>query len=684
MAKRQACIQAIKPTFYGPSKPAKSRAHTVMSEPEEQPKLDLDLGTAFLPSWAQKSAKENPYAKFQGRDNERSGRRDSRRSDRFDRSGGGGGGQRQGDRRRPSGNRDSQRKPARSGDSKGRPPAQTQPGAAAPPRRGGRPGGQERGGRPQRPRHRSRQEIIASLPGLKVSIIPDQKGVESLAKQIRMQGRAYPLFDIATLVLKRPDRFKISTTLQADGKGQPVSEQWKCLIDDTLWLSQSEAIAHILGEHFDQFYERQKTETNPPKGNFSFVAQCGISGKILGPPNYHGYQDALRALHAERFERMHFDAFKERVRIVREEEVVKKWIDEQSWKTEFKSKLRPDEAPIDSWDNLVEDFKTHHLKGNLETSKTLTISAAAGLKTPSRSVQELIRFHVEDQRRFPLQVATILSQMFARQGLQFFKVNKTITHVSVARPKYLDMNETPVSEGVEKIVEFVEATPDCNRKKLFDALRSSGAASASVEPKADEPQAKEKPSTEPNKEETETKSASGEPEEQAATSQEQPSAPVSAEDTAIITDLHWLIHQGHVIEFSNGKMETAKKPAPRTEKSEKTSKGSSSGAASNKKSKPANETQAAPASKAAAPEAAAPEAAAPEAAAPETAAPEAAAPEAAAPETAAPEAAAPETAAPETAAPEAAAPEAAAKATPDESSSKEANGTSTANPAQAD
>ena len=650
-----------------------------MSEPEEQPKLDLDLGTAFLPSWAQKPAKENPYAKFEGRDNDRSGRRDSRRPDRFDRSRGqrpggqrsggqrsGGqrsGGQRPGGQGRPGGDRDAQRGPARTGDPKARTQAQS---GEAPPRRGGRPGNQDRGGRPQRPRHRSRQEIIASLPGLRVSIIPDQKGVESLAKQIRMQGRAYPLFDIATLVLKRPDRFKVSTSLQSDGKGQPVSEQWKCVLDDTLWLSQSEAIAHILNEHFDQFYDRQRTETAPPKGNFSFVAQCGISGQILGPPNYHGYQDALRALHAERFERMHFDAYKERVNIVREEAVVQKWIDEQSWKTEYKSKVRPEAAPIDSWEQLVEDFKANHLEGNLETSKTLTISAAAGLKTPSRPVQELIRFHVEDQRRFPLQVATILSQMFARQGLQFFKVNRTITHVSVARPKYLDMNETPVSEGVQKIVDFIDATPDCNRKKLFDALRPAGTVAAA----SSEPKEEAKPESKANAEDSTPKPTSPDAAEAATPA---PTAPiqVSPEETAIITDLHWLIHQGHVIEFSNGKMETAKKPAPRPEKSAKASTPDSS-----KKGTPTTPEAKAPEAKAPeakAPEAKAPEATAPEATAPETAAPEAATPESAAPESAAPETAAPETAAPEATAPEATAPEAAAPETENQSSEEESS-----------
>ena len=35
------------------------------------------------------------------------------------------------------------------------------------------------------------------------------------------------------------------------------------------------------------------------------------------------------------------------------------------------------------------------------------------------------------------------------------------------------------------------------------------------------------------------------------------------EQTFVIADLHWLIHQGHVIEFANGRIETAKKPIPK-------------------------------------------------------------------------------------------------------------------------
>ena len=55
--------------------------------------------------------------------------------------------------------------------------------------------------------------VSQGLPGFSS---PDDKGVESLARQIKMTGRAYPLFDIAQMILQKPERhtvtFKINRT----------------------------------------------------------------------------------------------------------------------------------------------------------------------------------------------------------------------------------------------------------------------------------------------------------------------------------------------------------------------------------------------------------------------------------------------------------------------------------------
>ena len=70
--------------------------------------------------------------------------------------------------------------------------------------------------------------------------------------------------------------------------------------------------------------------------------------------------------------------------------------------------------------------------------------------------------------------------MFAGHGLQFFKVNKTVTHVGVARPLFLDLETTPVSDGIKRIVNFINTNPKCTRKKLIEALAPTPKPAASA------------------------------------------------------------------------------------------------------------------------------------------------------------------------------------------------------------
>jgi hypothetical protein len=369
-----------------------------------------------------------------------------------------------------------------------------------------------------------------------VTLIPEEKGVESLARQIKMTGRAYPLFDIAQMILQKPERHNVTFSVRKNAEGQSIQPLFVCALDDTLWLSEDEAVGHVLRKHFATFYQADRTATEPPKGKYTFVAQCGMSGIVLGPPNYHDYQNQLRKLHAERFSRMPFEVFKSRVKIVRDEEVVKKWVEDQSWKTEYLCLNMPEPLRLATMDLVEQHFRENHKANIIKSveSHTMTGSAARSLRSPE--LVRLSRSVWEDQRRFPLQIATVLSQQFASHGLQFFKVNKTITHVSVARPHYLDLFLTPVSDGVKKIVDFVNANPKCTRRQLIETLAPAPA----VIPVSAPPEG-------------------------------QPTPPASfvaptPEQNAVIGDLHWLIHQGHVIEFANGTLETAKKPIPRPPK----------------------------------------------------------------------------------------------------------------------
>ncbi len=396
------------------------------------------------------------------------------------------------------------------------------------------------------------------MPEINVSLSPDEKGVESLARQIKVTARAYPLFDIARLILQKPERYSVVFSTKKNAEGKAVQPLFLCALDDTLWLSEDEAVAHVLNKHFGTFYQAERTATEPPKGKYTFVAQCGMSGVILGPPNYHDYQNQLHKLHAERFSRMPFEAFKSRVRIVSDEAVVKKWIEERSFKTEYVALNVPEPLRLDSREAVEKHFRETHKENIIKPVETHTLNGVAARNLRSPSLTWLVRQSWEDQKRFPLQLATTLSQQFAGQGLQFFKVNKTVTHVSVARPHYLDLETTPVSEGVKRIVDFINAHTKTTRRKLMEALAPAPRPIPKTVIDISPAGISEAPA----------------PVQQAQAAEAAPQQPPaiaepSAEQTAVISDLHWLIHQGHVIEFADGRLETAKKPVPKPPKQEK-------------------------------------------------------------------------------------------------------------------
>ena len=424
------------------------------------PEFDLNLDQLFLPAWAQKPSTEKSYEKFKGREGDHSGgtgNRDRNRGDRKpNRFSGSGRGE------RPSGGGS---RPAGAG---GRPPRgrnDRQGGS-----RDGRDNRDSREGRDNRGGFRDRPERRQQLPDFKVGIVPVEDGVRSLARQIKKTCRAYPLFEIAAMILKRPERFDVRFDVAQDEKGVVKAPLYVCSLDGSVWLSESEVTEHVLKNFFDNFYQTEKTPSNPPKGVYTFVAQCGMSGIILGPPNYHDYQRTLHQVHSEKFPRMDFETFKSRVKIVRDEDVVKQWIDERSWKTDYVCLNVPEPLTLDSREAVEAHFKSNHLPNLISSVQHVTVHANEEDHLGSASLKAWLRRVREEQRRFPIRVVNALSQQFARQGLQFFKVNKTVTHVSVARPRYLDVNVTPVSDLVKRIVDYIENHKNCTPAQLVSDL----------------------------------------------------------------------------------------------------------------------------------------------------------------------------------------------------------------------
>src|SRR5689334_9881470 len=189
------------------------------------PENEFDLEKLFLPAWAQEPSSAKQYAQYEGRE------------------------ERSFERRPDRGGRPQQRRPGsppgpRSGgdrprDTQGRPVRGKGPRDRA-------AGGERRGGPDRGEPRREQRPPPQPLPEIDVSLLPDERGVESLARQIKMTGRAYPLFDIAQMILQKPERHAVAFQVVKNSEGQPIEPLFLCALDETLWLSIEEAIGHVL------------------------------------------------------------------------------------------------------------------------------------------------------------------------------------------------------------------------------------------------------------------------------------------------------------------------------------------------------------------------------------------------------------------------------------------------------
>ena len=182
----------------------------------------------------------------------------------------------------------------------------------------------------------------------------------------------------------------------------------------------------------------------------------------------------------------------------------------------------------------------------------VTLSGRAALHESTHLLRELLLKNLREMDRFPLPLAQAIGKELTGRGLQIFKSHKKIIHVSMARPRYLDRETTPIGESFKAILEYLEAHPNQRRDKQWAALLALRTETADS-----------------------TGSVTTAPvEEASATSTESstPTAPVAAapdaetlkkREQALGADLLWLLHQGHVLDFAMGNLQAATRPAPK-------------------------------------------------------------------------------------------------------------------------
>jgi hypothetical protein len=367
-----------------------------------------------------------------------------------------------------------------------------------------------------------------------VTFQPEDKGFAAMAEAMKQSQRAYALFDIAKLVLNKPERHvvKFARKPAADGSREPL---FLVTLGENICLRQDEAVRFALRNQAEMIFKEKKTPIDPPKGSFTFVNRCGLTGVWLGPPNYHEYQSRLVRHHQQRLRHMPFEEFKSRIQTVKDPEAVNAWIESMSAKTEYECILDAEPRAFSTREELEKHFVETHLAQFITSAPEITISGPASRQLQNPALVEAVRLAWQQERKFPLKTANEMRGRLRHEGFHFFKDPKGITHISRVKPQRLE-SITHLTEQIQKIIVYLREHFGCTRKQLMTHFVPQPPTTVTVPPPTPDVAA---PAPAPASE---------------AVAPPVPAPATPSEEDRVLTDLHWLIQDGYVVEFSNGRL----------------------------------------------------------------------------------------------------------------------------------
>jgi hypothetical protein len=424
---------------------------------------------------------------------------------------------------------------------------------------------------------RNRRDNRPSSPpppeGISAALKPGKPSVTQLVDQIRKTARAYSVFDIARLILAARDRYSIS--FKRDNEDSP--ELFTCIPDQSAWLSHAEALANLLHtSSFSEHYEEEKVQGEMPKGNYNAIAICGISGKLIGPPNHHSYQSNIANLHRQRFSSMPIGKYKSSIRVERDEETIERWKNEQSIEYHYTSlKTAEGEIPtkFESREEAEKHFLQEHAPSLIKRADEAIVAGNIPAKNLSPGLLTLLRKAAANAQKHPASLVQPLCGMLGAEELKFFKRGKKI-FTSITRPKPLSDDST-LSKPILAIVQHIRKRKRASIKSILKDLAPSPvngektqentAEDSSAPPVENNTESipqeeKEHAAPAPDQKEHKDKAIAGK------SSPEPKSPELTTEQITVMKDLHWLLSEGAVIAFGDGHIELATPRVPDNKK----------------------------------------------------------------------------------------------------------------------
>jgi hypothetical protein len=303
-------------------------------------------------------------------------------------------------------------------------------------------------------------------PYFQAAFFPEDVSFNALVKMIRTSARTIELFEIARTVLGKPDRFVVVVARKPKPPGSPETAPQPIYVsvpDGIPFESEDAAVSHVMGKFLSTFFDSAEVEIEAPKGNYLVINKCGVTGELLGPPNYHRYNQMVQQHFNTKVSRMSFEAFKSRIETVRDPEVVNQWLEKMKKVTRYTSKAPVAEGQTAVAFDSLEESRAHllsHAKDSIVKAVDHARFHGKELDVmPRGEILMAIEGAYDRQLRFPLDTANQLRGRLRREHFTIFKKgSKGISYVCAVKRKFRVPGQM-FGESIGRLITFIEEHP---------------------------------------------------------------------------------------------------------------------------------------------------------------------------------------------------------------------------------
>ena len=378
------------------------------------------------------------------------------------------------------------------------------------------------------------------VPKFDIKIYPQDETFETLIKQLKSNFKTYQLFEITRLILEKSDRFVClinRATKNADDSVEPIFFTPE---DNLPFDTEEEAINHYCEQYLENFFDVETVEVDPPKGNFTVVYRCPFTKDLIGPPNFHLFPELLKAHHSANIKNLSIEDYQKKLESLSEENFINEWLESTKQQKHYRLKSENQQEEVAKEFKTIDGAKRflieNHKDKIVRNSSNFRFSCAQLDNLPKSNLKSSILQSIDAQRRFPLDTANNIRGRLRRHKFTIYKKgSKGISYVCCVKRKFRD-DTTVFTDSINDLITFIEKNQNIGIQILPYKFLSIPKPKSGAEKKSDEE----------NLEVAEKESVTQ--------SSENHSEQESLKITEVIRNVRWLITEGYVTEYSDGKL----------------------------------------------------------------------------------------------------------------------------------